>query len=174
RQFRRRWDPRSTHNTDGIDLNENRSRSRPGREGNEKRKAKERVEGIVEGIEGTIGNTPLVRIKSLSEATGCEILGKAEFLNGAGGSPKDRVAVGIIQMVILFYPNQISNYFFILFVMTYEGVQCVSETFFSPSQAEEKGFLRPHSGDVIYEGTVGSTGISLATLCRAKGYRAHM
>lgn len=34
--------------------------------------------GIVEGIEGTIGNTPLIRIKSLSDATGCEILGKAE------------------------------------------------------------------------------------------------
>ena len=41
-------------------------------------------------------------------------------------------------------------------------------------KAEEKGLLKPHSGDVIYEGTVGSTGISLATVCRAKGYLAHM
>ncbi|KAK2745003.1 hypothetical protein FQN55_006360 [Onygenales sp. PD_40] len=93
---------------------------------------------IVDGIEGCIGNTPLFRIKSLSEATGCEILAKAEFLNGAGNSPKDRVALSIIQM------------------------------------AEEKGLLHPYSGDAIYEGTVGSTGISLATLARARGYLAHI
>ena len=47
---------------------------------------------VVRGIEGLIGNTPLMRINSLSDATGCEILGKAEFLNPAG-SPKDRVAL---------------------------------------------------------------------------------
>ncbi|OJJ71665.1 hypothetical protein ASPBRDRAFT_54957 [Aspergillus brasiliensis CBS 101740] len=93
---------------------------------------------IVEGIEGCIGNTPLFRIKSLSDATGCEILGKAEFLNGAGQSSKDRVALSMIQI------------------------------------AEEHGILRPHSGDTIYEGTSGSTGISLATLARAKGYLAHI
>ncbi|PYH81695.1 PALP-domain-containing protein [Aspergillus uvarum CBS 121591] len=93
---------------------------------------------IVEGIEGCIGNTPLFRIKSLSDATGCEILGKAEFLNGAGQSSKDRVALSMIQI------------------------------------AEEHGFLRPHSGDTIYEGTSGSTGISLASLARAKGYLAHI
>lgn len=90
------------------------------------------------GIEGTIGNTPLIRIKSLSDATGCEILAKAEFLNGAGNSPKDRVALSMIQ------------------------------------HAEEEGLLTPNSGDVVYEGTVGSTGISLAAICRARGYRAHM
>eukprot|EP00897_Mesotaenium_endlicherianum_P000913 jgi/Mesen1/10822/ME000093S10342 len=50
---------------------------------------------IAEGILGAIGNTPLIRIRSLSEATGCEILGKAEFLN-PGGSVKDRVALQII------------------------------------------------------------------------------
>ncbi|OJJ98214.1 hypothetical protein ASPACDRAFT_31439 [Aspergillus aculeatus ATCC 16872] len=93
---------------------------------------------VVEGIEGCIGNTPLFRIKSLSDATGCEILGKAEFLNGAGQSSKDRVALSMIQI------------------------------------AEEHGFLRPHSGDTIYEGTSGSTGISLASLARAKGYLAHI
>ncbi|KAM7492779.1 hypothetical protein LguiA_035700 [Lonicera macranthoides] len=48
------------------------------------------------GLIEAIGNTPLIRINSLSEATGCEILGKAEFLN-PGGSVKDRVAVKIIQ-----------------------------------------------------------------------------
>ncbi|KAF7510913.1 hypothetical protein GJ744_005743 [Endocarpon pusillum] len=90
------------------------------------------------GIESTIGNTPLFVIKSLTEATGCTILAKAEFLNGAGGSPKDRVALSIIQ------------------------------------KAESAGLLVPHSGDTIYEGTVGSTGISLATLCRARGYLAHI
>ncbi|MFS7940825.1 putative cystathionine beta-synthase [Helianthus anomalus] len=48
------------------------------------------------GIVGAIGNTPLIRINSLSDATGCEILAKAEFLN-PGGSVKDRVAVKIIE-----------------------------------------------------------------------------
>ncbi|OAL55724.1 PALP-domain-containing protein [Pyrenochaeta sp. DS3sAY3a] len=91
-----------------------------------------------EGIEGCIGNTPLIKIKSLSDYTGCEILAKAEFLNGAGNSPKDRVALSIIEM------------------------------------AEDKGLLIPHSGDTIYEGTVGSTGISLAAICRARGYKAHI
>lgn len=91
-----------------------------------------------DGIESTIGNTPLFVIKSLSEATGCTILAKAEFLNGAGGSPKDRVALSIIN------------------------------------KAEEAGLLTPFSGDTVYEGTVGSTGISLATICRARGYLAHI
>jgi cysteine synthase A len=90
------------------------------------------------GIEGCIGDTPLFQIKSLSEATGCIILAKAEFLNGAGGSPKDRVALNMI------------------------------------STAEEEGLLTPGQGDTIYEGTVGSTGISLATLARAKGYKAYI
>ncbi|KAK3150875.1 hypothetical protein QOZ80_3AG0238880 [Eleusine coracana subsp. coracana] len=51
-----------------------------------------RRRGLVEAI----GNTPLIRINSLSDATGCEILGKAEFLN-PGGSVKDRVAVKIVE-----------------------------------------------------------------------------
>ncbi|KAJ5899919.1 hypothetical protein N7495_004663 [Penicillium taxi] len=93
---------------------------------------------IVNGIEGCIGNTPLFRIKSLSDETGCEILAKAEFLNGAGQSSKDRVALSMIEM------------------------------------AEEMDILKPYSGDTIYEGTSGSTGISLATLARAKGYLAHI
>jgi len=93
---------------------------------------------IPEGVEGIIGNTPLFKIKSLSEATDCTILAKAEFLNGAGGSPKDRVALNMIAM------------------------------------AEEEGLLTPGRGDTIYEGTVGSTGISLATLARAKGYKAYI
>ncbi|CAN6477797.1 unnamed protein product [Victoria cruziana] len=48
------------------------------------------------GIVAAIGNTPLIRIESLSKETGCEILAKAEFLN-PGGSIKDRIAVKIIQ-----------------------------------------------------------------------------
>ncbi|KAK3301018.1 tryptophan synthase beta subunit-like PLP-dependent enzyme [Chaetomium fimeti] len=98
----------------------------------------DRGNGIVDGIEGTIGNTPLIKLRSLSEATGCTILAKAEFLNGAGGSPKDRVALNMIQV------------------------------------AEEQGLLSPGRGDTIYEGTVGSTGISLAVLARARGYKAHI
>ena len=47
------------------------------------------------GIDGYVGNTPLVRLRRLSELMGCEILGKAEFMN-PGGSVKDRAALGII------------------------------------------------------------------------------
>ena len=91
-----------------------------------------------EGIMACIGNTPMIKIKSLSEITGCEIFAKAELLNGGGGSPKDRVALSIIQL------------------------------------AEQRGLLTPNSGDTIYEGTVGSTGISLAIVGRARGYLAHI
>ncbi|KAH6657879.1 cysteine synthase-like protein [Truncatella angustata] len=94
--------------------------------------------GPVVGIEGCIGHTPLVEIKSLSDATGRTILAKAEFLNGAGNSPKDRVALSMIQA------------------------------------GEDAGLLVPGRGDTIYEGTVGSTGISIAALARAKGYKAHI
>lgn len=52
--------------------------------------------GIVNGFCGAIGNTPLIRLKHLSETTGCEILGKAEFLN-PGGSVKDRAALAIVE-----------------------------------------------------------------------------
>lgn len=93
-----------------------------------------RYGSLARGVPDLIGNTPMMRIESLSELTGCEILGKAEFLN-PGGSPKDRVALQIIQ------------------------------------DAEDNGDLVPHVGSWIFEGTVGSTGISLATLARAKGYR---
>ena len=51
---------------------------------------------ILNGLEETIGNTPLIRITSLSEETGCEILGKAEFLN-PGGSVKDRAALWMVR-----------------------------------------------------------------------------
>ncbi|KAL0353515.1 UNVERIFIED_CONTAM: Cysteine synthase 2 [Sesamum angustifolium] len=57
---------------------------------------KARVKKSKSGLVAAIGNTPLIRINSLSDATGCEILGKAEFLN-PGGSVKDRVAVKIIE-----------------------------------------------------------------------------
>ncbi len=48
------------------------------------------------GVEGHIGRTPLLRLRRVSELTGCEILGKAEFMN-PGGSVKDRAALGIIE-----------------------------------------------------------------------------
>lgn len=93
---------------------------------------------IPEGIESTIGSTPLFKLKSLSEATGLPILAKAEFLNGAGNSPKDRVALNMIQT------------------------------------AHENNLLGSHPNDTIYEGTVGSTGISLATIARAYGHKVHI
>lgn len=87
---------------------------------------------IKTGFIGTIGNTPLIRLNSFSEQTGCEILGKAEFLN-PGGSVKDRAALYIIQ------------------------------------DAVEKGALLP--GGTVVEGTAGNTGIGLAHICNAKGYK---
>jgi cysteine synthase A len=87
---------------------------------------------IKDGFIATIGNTPLIRLHSFSKETGCEILGKAEFLN-PGGSVKDRAALYIIQ------------------------------------DAEAKGLLKP--GGTVVEGTAGNTGIGLAHICNAKGYR---
>ena len=51
---------------------------------------------IRDGFLGSIGNTPLIRLRRASEETGCEILGKAEFLN-PGGSVKDRAALAIVR-----------------------------------------------------------------------------
>src|SRR6187455_3839978 len=51
---------------------------------------------IRNGLADAIGNTPLIRLNHFSELTGCEILGKAEFMN-PGGSVKDRVALSIIE-----------------------------------------------------------------------------
>jgi len=51
---------------------------------------------IVDGFAGAVGNTPLIRLRRASEATGSEILGKAEFMQ-PGGSVKDRAALGIIE-----------------------------------------------------------------------------
>ena len=52
--------------------------------------------GITHGFAGTVGNTPLIRLRGVSEETGCEILGKAEFMN-PGGSVKDRAARAIVM-----------------------------------------------------------------------------
>lgn len=87
---------------------------------------------VRDGFIGTIGNTPLIRLEGPSKATGCEILGKAEFLN-PGGSVKDRAAIAIVR------------------------------------DAEKRGLLRP--GGTIVEGTAGNTGIGLALVGNALGYR---
>ncbi|OBT57748.1 cysteine synthase [Pseudogymnoascus sp. 24MN13] len=55
-----------------------------------------KAQGVVKGLVGAIGNTPLIRLNKLSEQTGCEILGKAEFMN-PGGSVKDRAALLEVQ-----------------------------------------------------------------------------
>ncbi|GBE80697.1 cysteine synthase [Sparassis latifolia] len=86
----------------------------------------------VDGFVGAVGNTPLIRLKKLSELTGCNIVGKAEFQN-PGGSVKDRAALGVIR------------------------------------DAEERGLLK--AGGTVVEGTAGNTGIGLAHVCRARGYR---
>ncbi len=87
---------------------------------------------IRDGFLDSIGNTPLIRLKAASAATGCTILGKAEFLN-PGGSVKDRAALAIVR------------------------------------DAEASGRLRP--GGIIVEGTAGNTGIGLALVANARGYR---
>src|SRR3954462_14336030 len=50
---------------------------------------------IADGFTGSVGNTPLIRLRRVSEETGCEILGKAEFMT-PGGSVKDRAARAIV------------------------------------------------------------------------------
>ncbi|MDQ0836458.1 cysteine synthase A [Sphingomonas faeni] len=79
-----------------------------------------------------IGNTPLVRLRGPSEATGCDIFGKCEFTN-PGASVKDRAALFIVE------------------------------------DAEQRGLLQP--GGTIVEGTAGNTGIGLALVANAKGYK---
>ncbi|KAI0902317.1 cysteine synthase [Annulohypoxylon nitens] len=54
-----------------------------------------KAQGIAKGLTGAIGNTPLIRMNHLSEQTGCEVLGKAEFMN-PGGSVKDRAALYVV------------------------------------------------------------------------------
>ncbi|TVY58974.1 Cysteine synthase 1 [Lachnellula cervina] len=55
-----------------------------------------KAQGIVKGLTGAIGNTPLIRLNHISEQTGCEVLGKAEFQN-PGGSIKDRAALYVVK-----------------------------------------------------------------------------
>ena len=80
-----------------------------------------------------IGDTPLIRLRRASELTGCDIYGKAEFMN-PGQSVKDRAALYIVR------------------------------------DAEARGLLKP--GGVIVEGTAGNTGIGLAMVGNALGYRS--
>jgi len=87
---------------------------------------------IPQGFVDLIGHTPLVRLRRASDETGCEILGKCEFLN-PGGSVKDRAALWIVR------------------------------------DAEARGALKP--GGLIVEGTAGNTGIGLALVANACGYR---
>jgi cysteine synthase A len=79
-----------------------------------------------------IGHTPLIKLQHASKATGCEIYGKAEFMN-PGGSIKDRAALAIVR------------------------------------DAEARGTLK--QGGMIVEGTAGNTGIGLALVANALGYR---
>jgi cysteine synthase len=87
---------------------------------------------VRKGFVDAVGNTPLIRLGRLSEETGCEIYGKAEFMN-PGGSVKDRAARAIVL------------------------------------DAEQRGVLKP--GGTVVEGTAGNTGIGLAHVCNARGYR---
>jgi cysteine synthase A len=87
---------------------------------------------ISDGIVEAIGHTPLIKLERASQATGCTILGKAEFMN-PGGSVKDRAGR---QMIL---------------------------------EAETRGELRP--GGLVVESTAGNTGIGLALVANARGYR---
>ena len=85
-----------------------------------------------DGFVESVGHTPLIKLRRVSEETGCEVLGKAEFMN-PGGSVKDRAARAIVLA------------------------------------AERHGDLAP--GGAVVEGTAGNTGIGLAHVCNARGYR---
>ena len=87
----------------------------------------------VRDVVAAIGRTPLIHLRAASEATGCTILGKAEFMN-PGGSVKDRAALAIIK------------------------------------DAVARGALRP--GGAIVEGTAGNTGIGIAMVASALGFKA--
>jgi cysteine synthase A len=87
---------------------------------------------IRDGIVEAIGNTPLIKLRRVSEETGCTILGKAEFMN-PGQSVKDRPAREIIL------------------------------------RAEKRGEIKP--GGLVVESTAGNTGIGLALVANARGYR---
>jgi len=87
---------------------------------------------IAEDITQLVGNTPLVRLRRISEETGAEVVAKLEYFNPAG-SVKDRIGVSMIDA------------------------------------AEEAGLIGPDT--VIIEPTSGNTGIALAFVCAARGYR---
>ncbi len=87
---------------------------------------------IADSVIEAIGRTPLIELRAASKATGCRILGKAEFMN-PGGSVKDRAALSIVEDAIA------------------------------------RGALKP--GGVIVEGTAGNTGIGLALVANALGFR---
>ncbi|MEO7688976.1 MAG: cysteine synthase A [Sphingomonas sp.] len=87
---------------------------------------------IAQNTLALIGNTPLVRLKGPSDASGCDIFGKCEFAN-PGASVKDRAALFIVE------------------------------------DAEARGAIQP--GGTIVEGTAGNTGIGLALVANAKGYK---
>jgi len=88
---------------------------------------------VYQSVPDAVGNTPLIRLRKASELTGCDIYGKAEFMN-PGQSVKDRAALSMIR------------------------------------DAEARGTLRP--GGTIVEGTAGNTGIGLAVIGGALGYRS--
>ncbi len=90
------------------------------------------MNSVRSGFAEAIGDTPLIRLGSLSEETGCEILAKGEFLN-PGGSVKDRAALWMVK------------------------------------RAEIEGALK--AGGTIVEGTAGNTGIGLAHVSNARGYK---
>jgi cysteine synthase A len=87
---------------------------------------------VLKDFVDTVGRTPMIRLRRVSEETGCDIYGKAEFMN-PGGSVKDRAARAIVL------------------------------------DAERRGVLHP--GGTVVEGTAGNTGIGLAHVCNARGYR---
>src|ERR1700691_1875167 len=87
---------------------------------------------VASGFVDAVGHTPMIRLRALSDETGCEILGKAEFMN-PGGSVKDRAARAIRL------------------------------------DAQRRGLLKP--GGTVVEGPAGNTGIGLAHVCNARGYR---
>eukprot|EP00177_Eucheuma_denticulatum_P006418 GFKZ01011712.1.p1 GENE.GFKZ01011712.1~~GFKZ01011712.1.p1 ORF type:complete len:410 (+),score=46.06 GFKZ01011712.1:57-1286(+) len=91
-------------------------------------------DNVYDGMPDAVGNTPLIRLQRASRETGCNIYGKAEFMN-PGGSIKARAGLFLIK------------------------------------DAEKRGLLTPGKPGIIVEPTAGNTGISLAEVAAARGYK---
>lgn len=127
--------------------------------------------GVSAGLPSIVGKTPLLRLHKLSESTGCEILAKAEWMN-PGGSVKDRAALGLITAAEKKGKLMPGG-------TVVEGQYCSTDLARVPRVAAVAQFRYFFARDLFRvvhpppcpAGTAGNTGIGLAHICNARGYR---